>query len=365
MALTSGVRSHRCWLDVNGTILPLLTGTADQTATRKSATFSGVLPMGYPGARDLLASLGENETTLYVQSGGAAKAMVIGELDDTDFDYTGGIISVHGRCKSAKLHETKSAEKWVNKKNPDIVKDIAGRIGLQVDASASTLDAGKYVNIDWTKLTDGISLATILHKIAELEGARWWTNGGKLFFKSDDDGASAYPITYSDRSTAEMVVGKEADFLQLKIRRNVQAGKSVNVKVASWNPRKKKAFTGTQTIGGAGGTKNYVYHVPGLDQAHADKHAKSKAKEHTRHELSVSVNLVGDPEIDIAQKLRLRGTDFDQDFEMDSIHHSFGLQGHTMSIAAKSAKKGRTASGSKSSPAAKSSPAGSGSSMSP
>jgi phage protein D len=344
MAISSGVRSHRCWVEINGQTFPITTGSASQTATKKSATFSGVIPMGTPGALTLLASLGENDASIFVQSGGAAKALVVGEIDNVDFDYIGGNMTVSGRCKSAKLHQTKSAEKWVNKKNPDIVKDIAGRVGLTADVGESTVDAGKYVNIDWSKLTDGISFATILHKIAEVEGARWWTNGGKLFFKSDSDSATAYPITYSAQNKGGSVNGKSADFLQLRIRRNVQAGKSVKVDVKSWNTRKKKAFTGTQTIGGAGGTTNYVYHVPGLDQAHADKHAKSKAKEHSRHELTVHVSCVGDPEIDIAQKLRLRGTDFDQDFEMDSIGHSFGLQGHTMSISAKSAKAGRKAS---------------------
>lgn len=344
MTISTGVRAHRCWIEVNGEPFKITTGSAQQTATKKSATFSGVIPMGTPGALALFAALGENEASIFVQSGGAPKALVVGEIDNVDFDYIGGNLTVNGRCKSAKLHQTKSAEKWVNKKNPDIVKEIAGRVGLTPDVSASTIDAGKYVNIDWAKLTDGISLATILHKIAEAEGARWWTNGGKLFFKSDNEDASAYPITYSGQSGGGTVNGKSADFLQMRIRRNVQAGKSVKVEVKSWNTRKKKAFTGTQTIGGAGGTSNYVYHVPGLDQAHADKHAKSKAKEHSRHELTVSVTCVGDPEIDVAQKLRLRGTDFDQDFEMDSIGHSFGLQGHTMSISAKAAKKDRKAS---------------------
>jgi phage protein D len=344
MAISTGVRSHRCWLDIDGTKIPITTGSVQQTATRKSASFSATIPMATAGARDLLASLGENTTTIYVQSGAAPKALVVGEIDSVDFDYIGGNLNVTGRDKSAKLHQTKSAEKWTNKKNGEIVKDIAGRVGLEPDISQNTIDAGKYVNIDWSKITDGISFATILHKMAELEGARWWVNGGKLKFKSEDDQSTVYTITYSDRQTGAQIASKQADFLQLKIRRNVQAGKTVSVKVASWNPRKKQAFTGTQTIGGAGGTTNYVYHIPGLDQAHADKHAKSKAKEHSRHELTVHVQCVGDPEIDIAQKLRLRGTDFDQDFEMDSIHHSFGLQGHTMTISAKSAKQGRKAS---------------------
>jgi hypothetical protein len=43
--------------------------------------------------------------------------------------------------------------------------------------------------------------------------------------------------------------------------------------------------------------------------------------------------------------LSLTGTKhFDQSFEMDTVHHEFGMRGHTTQITARSATKGRTAS---------------------
>lgn len=339
MAITSGVRPVRVWLVVDGQRFPCIDGSAEQPKTKKSASFSAHLAMSYPGVLDALKEIGENSTQLVIQSGSGEKTLVDGEIDTTDFDLIGRTVSVRGRCKSAKLHANKSAEKFNNKKPDEIVKDLAGRVGLKVDASASTLLAGKTWQIDFAKLADNISYGAIIHKLADMEGARWWVKEGTLFFKSDDDDASAYVITYSAPENRPVT----ADFLQMSVSRNVQAGKTGKIVVKSWNQKKKKAFVSTAVIGGAGGTVNYGYHIPGLSQEHADKHAKSKAKEHGHHELTVSISMVGDPDIDVAQKLRLRGTPFDQDFEMTSISHSVGPSGHTMRISAKSAKTGREA----------------------
>jgi phage protein D len=336
MAVTSGVRQTLVWLEVNGQRFPCLQGSANQTATRQSATFSAHLAMSLPGVLDALKDLGENSAKLIV--GLNQKTLVDGELDRADFDFIARTIQVSGRCKSAKLHQTKTAEKFNNKKPDEIVKDLAGRVGLELDAAASDSLAGKIWQIDHAKLTDNVSYASVIHKLAEMEGLRWWIKDGKLVMKADNDGA-AYTVRYAAPAGQPVV----CDAMQLRVSRNFIAARTGKVTVKSWNQKKKKVFQATAVIGGAGGTTNYQYHVPGLTQDHADKHAKSKAKDHARHEFTVSLSMVGDPDIDAAMKLRLQGTPFDQDFDMESISHSIGQGGHTMSISAKSAKKGREA----------------------
>ena len=96
-------------------------------------------------------------------------------------------------------------------------------------------------------------------------------------------------------------------------------------------------FTGNATAGlGIGGTVNYEYHIPNLQQDHAQQHAQSKAQEHARHGLTLTAEVVGDPSIDVAMGLQLNGTGyFDMMYQMDTIKHSFGMRGYRMSISAK------------------------------
>src|SRR5262245_25583757 len=104
MAITSGAGPHQAWLNVNGVQLPIENGSVSQYAMRKSSPFSGVVPISYPGARQLLATMGENEATISVLTRGMTATLITGEVDTADFDYIARIINVSGRDKSAKLH---------------------------------------------------------------------------------------------------------------------------------------------------------------------------------------------------------------------------------------------------------------------
>lgn len=338
MAISSGVGPHFAWIDVNGSQFRVLEGDATLTATKKTGTFSAKIALGEPGVEDVLGpSLGDNTTSIIVSTRGQQGTLITGEIDDVDFDYTGGVVSITGRDASAKLHATKSAEKWVNKQPQDIIQDIASRVGLSAQIDPLALKASRIIQIDYTHMTDGISYASVLHKFAELMGGYWYVQGSNLIVKNTDSTSAPYIINYDPGPP------KTSDALSLKVRRNVQAGKPIKVTAKSWHPRKKQVFTGTADVGGNGSTREYTYHVPSLEQDHVDQHAKAKASDHARHELEVTVECVGDPSmIDPSSPLQLNGTVFAQSFKIDSIDHKFGYGGHTMTISAKSAAQGRS-----------------------
>jgi hypothetical protein len=56
----------------------------------------------------------------------------------------------------------------------------------------------------------------------------------------------------------------------------------------------------------------------------------------------VNATVVGDTSVAAGMGLQLSGTQFDQTFEIDSVHHDFGMGGYRTSITARSAKEGRT-----------------------
>lgn len=323
-------------------MFPVEHGSVSQHKTKKSSTFSASIPLSYPGAQGALSSLGDNEVKIIVSTRGMEGTLFTGEADTTEFDFIGRTIQVTGRDKSAKLHENKTSEKWLNKKGSDIVKDLAGRIGLSVSADASTMMAGKQLHQDYVKMSDNTSFAYVIHKLAELDGARWWVDpNGTLQYRLNNNPTGTYTVTYVPPTIGPM----SADCMVLKIRRNIQAGKSTKVSVKSWHPKKKEVFSYESNVEGSGGPVNHSYHIPNLLKDHVEQFAKSRANQIARHELTVHTTVVGDPSINVAMGLQVQGTGvFDQMYEMDTVHHEFGMSGHTTSITARSPKGSRTAS---------------------
>lgn len=287
----------------------------------------------FPGGDAFFAGLSDNKGGLSIDG----IPLVTGEWDHVSIGYDNTVIALTGRDSSVSLHERKSSEKFNNQKRSEIVNTIAQRNGFQAQVAQATLMAGKLFQIDWAKLTDGVSDAAILHKLAELSGARWWVKNGTLYFKGKGDISSSYIVRYQAGQPSS------GDFLQLDISLNLQAAKTIEVNVNSWHQKKKKTISAKKTAKGKiGSTLTYNYRSPGLEQDHADDLAMNKANEHARHEVEASLTLVGDPLIDVGMGLQLIGTSFAQTFEMDHICHQIGSGGYTMQITAKSARQGRS-----------------------
>jgi hypothetical protein len=341
MAITSGAGPHFAWLNVNGSTFPIEHGGVSQSATRKSSTFSGVIPLSYPGAASTLANLGDNTATITVSTRGMTGTLITGEVDAINVDFIGRTIQFSGRDKSAKLHDNKTSEKWLNKLPSEIISDLIGRVGLSGNVMASKLLAGKKLEQDYVHLSDNVSFAYVIHKLAQLDGARWWVDAkGNFNYVPIGSPQGNYSITIDQNS--EPI---SADCVELRVRRNIQAGKTISATVKSWHPKKKKVFSYTSNVEGNGGPVTYNYHIPSLLQDHVTKRAQAQANEKALHELTVAATVVGDPTVQAGMGLQLSGTQFfDQVYDIDTVHHDFGMPGHLTHITARSAKTGRQAS---------------------
>jgi hypothetical protein len=344
MAISSGAGPHFAWMTINGMTLPIEHGSVEMQATREASTFSVAIPYSYPGAIESLANISDPSVVISVTTRGVTAPLLTGEADLVTYDLIGRTIHINGRDKAGALHATKTSEKWLNKQGSDIVTDLAGRIGLSVQAEASGLMAGKKVKSDYARISDNVSFAYVIHKLAEFDGARWFVDGGgTLHYQSTANPSGVYTLNYGAPTTGPI----SADFTQLRIKHNIQAAKGVAVTVKSWNPKLKQAFTATSNVQSklGLGSSPYNYHIPNLEQDHVDKHAKSAANERARHEYTIQASVVGDPTIASGMDLQINGTGyFDQSYQMDSIHHEFGMSGHTTHITARSAGSGRSAS---------------------
>src|SRR5262249_3032086 len=139
-----------------------------------------------------------------------------------------------------------------------------------------------------------------------------------------DSGASSYSLNYKPPFPGSPM---SADFLHLRVRLNVFAAGGADVTVKSWHPKDKKNYTGTSKTGSS--PLKYTYHIPNLDQAHADQHAKARANEHSRHAVEVIATCIGDASIDPDGNVSLSGTGaLDGSYRIDSIRHQFGMSGY-------------------------------------
>lgn len=331
MAIASGVRQHAAWLEAAGQRWPLEHGHASLAATRESSSFHGGFPMSLSGAEDAFANADSLDASIIVMAGSGETTLVKGELDTAEFDYDTRVIRFSGRCKSTKLHTELTNEKFLNQNPDQIIQKLAQRAGLSANVSEMSLKAGRIWNQDWVKITDNVTLAAAIHKLTEFMGARWWVDAnGVLQVKGVGDTSGVYTINYQ-----EMAGIIQSDALGLRVRRNYQAGKDIEVTVQSWNQKEAKAYTSKKTIKGKGGTAKYNYTINGLTQKHVDKHASARAVDHAKHELALMAHLVGDPSCVAGMGLQLTGTAFAQMFEIDQVDHEFGMRGYRMSVTAR------------------------------
>lgn len=343
MAITSGVRQLQAYMQIGGASLLVEEADARCTSTKESDTFWATIPF-----QTVERSLGLAYFASQSPIDGAltimGQTLVSGSVDRIDFRFNEQRICIEGRDRSAALHDKKSHEQFKNQTASDVVQTVAQRHGLQVDMDTTKGNVGRIVQIDWNKLTDGLSDWSLLMRMAEYEGAKVWVAGGTLHFKTQDSG-SVYTANYRPWNPMSPAAG---DFIHLAINRNVQLSKSVEVNVGSWNSRKKKAITSKKTMSGGGSDTPlvYDYRLPGLTQDQADKIAEKKANEHARHELVVDCQMVGDPSIDPSMKFRLSGTgtELDQDYVIDSIDHHIGAQGYVMEVNARNHAQNRSVS---------------------
>ncbi len=341
MAISSGIGPHAAWLNVAGSSFPIEHGNVSQSAQRKTSSFSGVIPMSIFGARSTFANLNAGEeATITVQARGTVATLITGEVDRIGFDYIRREIHFGGRDKSAKLHEETSSEKWLNKKPSEIVQELIGRAGLSGSVAESSVQAGKQLQQDFVKLSENNTFAKIIHEMARIDGARWWVDpNGQFHYATDDSGAGTYSIFIN-----QDMQPISADCLELKVSRNLQAGRPTQVTVKGWHPKKRDTVSSVSNVPGSGPKRSYTYQVPTIDSDRAKRHAKSEASDKVRHEISVSATIVGDPSVHAGMKLRMQGTEFDQSLDIDVSHHDFGMSGYLTHMSAKSAKSGRTVS---------------------
>jgi phage protein D len=273
--------------------------------------------------------------------------LILGQVDNIDYDPVARQITLTGRDLSAPLIDTRTSEKFVNQTSSQIAQTLAARHGLQtVDGfgnptvTPTTTKAGTYYSNENVVLTQDQSEWDLLIYLAEHEGFDVWVSGNTLNFQPSPVTTNpSYKIQWQDTPIAI------SNAIDLHLSRSETLAKDIIVKVQSWNQKQQKAFTVTYKVTQAnkgqrsgGLAQTYSFNVPNLTRDQAYALAKSKAEDITRHERVLTATLPGDGMLTTRAMVQLVGTNtaWDQSYYPDTItrHISFD-GGYRMELRAK------------------------------
>lgn len=341
----SRVRQPRCTVTVNG---KPLTGVIEAEVTNASHftadTFHVVaavkkLPSEFGPAYWALSINDQIAISASLERG--ATQLILGQIDNAAYDPIQGTLTLTGRDLSALLIDSKSAEKFQNKRSSEIAEILALRHGLDSSVQQTSALAGDFYEIDNVLLTQEQTEWDLLIYLAQREGFDVWVSGTTLFFQPPPAlTAPPYPIRLHQSAS-----GVAANVTHLRLERSETLARDVVVKVQTWNQKQQRSFTVTYRVTQAfksqragGKSQLYSYVVPNLNRDQALAYAKNRAEEITRNERILTALLPGDNLLNTRTLVQLSGTAtaWDQTYFPDTVTRRISLdEGYRMELRAK------------------------------
>jgi hypothetical protein len=273
---------------------------------------------------------------------GNTTQLILGQIDDVEYDAVQRRVTFTGRDLSAPLIDAKTAEKFQNQKSYQIAQTLALRHGLNSQVQNTTALAGTYYDIDNVMLTQEQTEWDLLVYLAKQEGFDVWVSGQTLYFQpSPVANATPYKLIAPPPGAGNL----SSNGIDIKVSRSQTLAKDVIVKIKTWNQKQQKSFVVTYHVSQAfksqrsgGISQTYSYVVPNLTRDQALQLAKSTAEDITRHERVLTARLPGDNLLTTRAQVQLigTGTAWDQNYYPDTVtrHISFEA-GYTMELRAK------------------------------
>jgi phage protein D len=277
-----------------------------------------------------------------IKEQGQPKSLILGVIDDVEYDPVTQTLDFTGRDLSSLMIDTRTAEDFQDQTASNVVKTIAARHGLKANAATTSSFVGSYNELYTNQITKDQAEWDLLMILAEREGYDLWVSGNTLNFQPPVAlNSDPYVLLWSDQGQGNRV----ANFEGLKLHRSQTLAKDIIVKVASWNQAqgttvkaeaKRSQANKSQRAGGQ--AQIYTFNPPNLTQAQAQQFANNKAEEITRHERVITGRLPGDNLLTNRSLIKLVGTNtsWDQLYFLDSVTRRMSVtEGYAMEFRAK------------------------------
>jgi phage protein D len=342
------VRSPRPVVSVNGVLLPEqavisveATNASHFTAdTYRVELAAGGLPEALNPAYWSASALDQVSVGVSL-NGETPQPLILGQVDDVEYDSCRRTICLSGRDLSAGLIDTKTAEKFQNQTSSQIAQTLALRHGLDSKVTATTTLAGDYYEIDHTVLTQEQTEWDLLVYLAQQEGFDAWVSGTTLHFQPPPVAtAPPYLLLWSEPGDGTSA----SNAIDLKLQRSETLAKDIDVVVRTWNQKQQRPFavhakrTGAASSRRGGRGQLYSFNRPNLGRDQAQKLANSILEDLSRHERVITASLPADSLLTTRAMIRLAGTGtaWDQLYYPDTIHRRLSREdGYRMDVRAK------------------------------
>lgn len=254
-------------------------------------------------------------------------SLLAGRADEVQIALDDRTVSLRGRDYTADLIEYRLAEKYPNKTSSEIVRTVAGLVGLGADVAETQALAGSYYKAEHAQLADETTAWNLITYLAEREGFDALVQGRTVIFKPPPAEASAPHWTIRYDPGEPGAPAPRAPVGGLTLTKGLTISRDIVVKVISWSSGKKRAVEGLSRsrLGRAKGASgrsepavNYVFRIPNLTQDQADAEARRRAEDLTKNLRSIDVETAALPGLDIRSIVRLTGTG--GSFDLPSYH---------------------------------------------
>ena len=342
------IRSPRPVILVNGVLLPAqavlsleVTSASHFTADNYRVELAvGGLPAALNPAY-WSASANDQISAGVSLDGETPQPLIVGQVDDIDYDPCRRTVCLTGRDLSAPLIDAKTAEKFQNRTSSQIAQALALRHGLDSDVTATATPAGNYYEIDHTVLTQEQTEWDLLVYLAQNEGFDAWVSGTTLYFQPPPvASAPPYVLLWSEPGDGTFA----SNAIDLKLQRSETLARDIDVAVRTWNQKQQRPFTvhakrtGASSARRGGKGQLYSFNRPNLGRDAAQKLAQSILEDLSRHEKVVTASLPGDNAMTTRAMISLvgTGTAWDQTYYPDTIHRRLSRdEGYRMDLRAK------------------------------
>lgn len=277
-----------------------------------------------------------------------ADRVILGAVDDIDFNPVARTVTLTGRDLTARLIDTKTSEHFTNQTASQIAATLAARHGLTPVVTATTAKVGTYYTNDHTDLSQQQSEWELLCRLADYEDFLVYVRGRELHFEPRPDPTTKrYPVKWQPPGAG--TIYPQADLIDLDFTRSLTIVKGLKVEVRTWNAKAKKAFNVTWPKGAtasrpgttginADSAQVYRYVIGGLTRDQALARAQKIYAQIASHAMKVTTRLPADNVLDCTFALDVTGTGtgWDQVYFPVSVKRSMSFgEGYLMVVEAK------------------------------
>jgi phage protein D len=271
----------------------------------------------------------------------APQLLIYAQVDDVAVDIVGRTLTLSGRDLSAQFLDTKTATDYQDKTSSQIAQIVAANHQMTASVTPTQQWVGSFYELYHSRITKDQSEWDLLMFLAEQENYDVWVAGQTLYFQPPVPlTTDPYVLNWSDQGQGNRV----ANFEDLKMQRSETLARDVIVKVKSWNQAQGITVTSTLTRNQTNKSprpsqpQTYTFYPPNLNKQQADKFARGKMEDITKHERVITGKLPGDSLLTNRSLVKLvgTGTNWDQFYFVDTVTRKMSFtEGYTMEFRAK------------------------------